>query len=126
MMVTTEKWPCYGRHEFVGVCPIANEACERTHVCNCTPETVLQAASVEKQSRETVSRPLCSTCRFWQRGEGPLLDGGACHIRAPGEEGFPISFAEDWCGEHKALPLPSRPLAYEEVIFTAYVDRSDP
>lgn len=53
---------------------------------------------------ETVSRPLCSTCRFWQRGEDTPLEGGECRIRAPGAaEGFAVSFADDWCGEHKAL-----------------------
>jgi hypothetical protein len=41
----------------------------------------------------------CATCRFFVRKSGDI---GRCRRNAPVVgEGWPVVYAQDWCGEHK-------------------------
>jgi len=41
----------------------------------------------------------CVTCMWWVvKGDGTL---GRCRRHAPTMSGYPATFADDWCGDHK-------------------------
>lgn len=40
----------------------------------------------------------CLTCMYWVEKSGVV---GRCRRRAPTMDGWPVVFAEDWCGDHK-------------------------
>ena len=50
--------------------------------------------------------PTCETCRFWEPPHDNRqmfiddYDPGKCRKYAP-RNGFPVSFYDDWCGEHQ-------------------------
>lgn len=44
----------------------------------------------------------CRTCMFFvEKGLGCCPVVGRCRRRAPTMQGWPVMFADDWCGDHK-------------------------
>lgn len=48
----------------------------------------------------------CSRCRYWQQvGEEDGERLGVCRRLPPSYEGWPMTRAEDWCGEFAGIKL---------------------
>lgn len=47
----------------------------------------------------------CQTCMWYvKKGGGPIISPnsvGRCRRHAPTMSGYPVVFANDWCGDHK-------------------------
>lgn len=44
----------------------------------------------------------CSTCMwFVEKEDSPAPKIGRCRKHAPTMTGYPVVFADDWCGDHK-------------------------
>lgn len=57
----------------------------------------------------------CSSCMFYVPKREALIGGdviemaeGRCRRRSPTMKGYPVVFADDWCGEHKRGSNPIR------------------
>lgn len=51
----------------------------------------------------------CSSCMFYvPKGEHSTPAEGRCRKHAPTLNGYPVVFADDWCGDHKRGSNPVR------------------
>lgn len=61
----------------------------------------------EDNWKHRASNMRCRTCMYFvvkeKEGDGPKdeRDIGRCRRNAPSIKGWPVLFADDWCGEHK-------------------------
>lgn len=85
-----------------------------------TPPPYIEKAADGAPDLTTIRRPevkdawanlstyACSTCRFFVPKDGPGKPQGRCRRHAPTLDGYPVVYAEDWCGDHKLGTNPSR------------------
>jgi hypothetical protein len=59
--------------------------------------------SEKETSKNIISEKKCKTC-LWlaatPKDVKPAIGIGWCHRHAPTINGYPIAFADDWCGDH--------------------------
>jgi len=56
-------------------------------------------------------RGKCATCEFFDEWEteGHYGHNGSCRIRSVGNDEWPPRTYDEWCGEHKPIPIQADP-----------------
>lgn len=77
------------------ICPIHSSAAAKRWITNLYTDTPF--------TMTLPGTPSCMHCRYWKLAEDPDAEAiGVCRRFPPSYDGWPMSRADDWCGEYSA------------------------